>query len=217
MADTSLFDKIIRLRQRRNAPLILELDLTEGITDEAPADPLSALLTHRRNRLADVIEGLRRAQADGRVKALVAKVGGRRIGVARIQELRDVITQFRKSGKTTIAWAESFGEWGPGNLAYYLATAFDQIYLQPSGDLGLTGIALETTFYRGTLDKLGINYEVGKRHEYKNAVNVLTEHAFDEPHREAQQRLVESVTEQITRGIAERRGMSHADARGLIG
>ncbi len=216
MADTSLFDKIIRLRQRRNAPLILELDLTEGITDEPPADPLSALLTHRRNRLSDMIDGLRRAQADGRVQALVAKVGGRRIGVAKIQELRDVITQFRKSGKTTIAWAESFGDFGPGNLAYYLATAFDQIYLQPSGDLGLTGIALETTFYRGTLDKLGIDYEVAKRHEYKNAVNVLTEHAFDAPHREAQQRLVESVTEQITSGIAEHRGMSHADARGLI-
>ena len=216
MADTSLAEKIIRFRQRRGGPLILELDLTEGITDEPPADPLSALLAMRRNRLGDMVEALRRAKSDDRVKALVAKVGGRPIGMARIQELREAITEFREAGKTTIAWADSYGEFSPGNLPYYLATAFEQIYLQPSGDLGLTGIALQTTFYRGTLDKLGVEYELAKRYEYKNAVNVLTEHGFDAPHREAQQRLVESLTEQITEGIAERRGMSAADVRALI-
>jgi protease IV len=216
MADTSLAQMINKLRQRRTSPLILELDLTEGIADEPPADPISALLTHRRNRLGDVIDALRRAQSDDRVKALVVKLGGRRIGLARIQELRDAITEFRKAGKTTIAWAETFGEFAPGNLPYYLATAFEQIYLQPSGDVGLTGIALETMFYRGTLDKLGVDYELGKRHEYKNAVNVLTEQGFDEPHREAQQRLADSVTEQLTEGIAERRGLSAEAVRALI-
>jgi protease-4 len=216
MADTGLVQKINKLRQRRTSPLILELDLTEGIADDPPADPISALLTHRRNRLGDVIDALRRARTDDRVKALVVKVGGRRIGLARIQELRDAIAEFRKAGKTTIAWAETFGEFAPGNLPYYLATAFDQIYLQPSGDVGLTGIALETMFYRGTLDKLGVDYEVAKRHEYKNAVNVLTERGFDAPHREAQQRLVESITEQLTEAIADCRRISRAEIRNLI-
>ncbi len=216
MLDTNLAERIIRLRQRRNAPLILELDLSEGMADEPPPDPLSAFLTHRRNRLGDVIDALRKASADDRVKALVTKVGGRRIGLARIQELRDAISDFRRAGKTTIAWAESYGEFGPGNLPYYLATAFEQIYLQPSGDLGLTGVAMETTFVRGTLDKLGVEYELGKRHEYKNAVNVLTERGFDAPHKEAQQRLLESVTQQLAEGIADRRGISAADVRALI-
>ncbi len=216
MPDFSLADKIIMLRQRRCAPLILELDLSEGITDEPPADPLSALLTHRRNRLGDVIDTLRRASTDDRVRALVAKVGGRRIGLARIQELRDAISEFRQAGKTTIAWAESYGEFAPGNLPYYLATAFEQIYLQPSGDLGLTGVAIETMFVRGTFDKVGVDYELAKRHEYKNAVNVLTERGFDAPHKEAQQQLVDSVTTQLTEGIADRRGVSAADVRALI-
>jgi protease-4 len=216
MADISLADKITRLRQRRTAPLILELDLSDSLLDEPPADPLAMLLTMRRNRLADVVEGLRRARADDRVKALVAKVGGRRIGLARIQELRDAVIEFRKSGKITIAWAETFGEFAPGSLPYYLATAFEQIYLQPSGDLGLTGIALETTFYRGTLDKIGVDYEVGKRHEYKNAANALTERAFNEPHREAQQRLVSSIGEQLAESIAQQRGIPLAQVRELI-
>src|SRR5215510_9624932 len=83
MAEAMLQQKIVRMRQRRTAPLILELDLTEGLVEEPPSDPVSALLTMRRTRLADVLEGLRRARSDDRVKALVVKLGGRAIGPAR--------------------------------------------------------------------------------------------------------------------------------------
>src|SRR6516162_6521450 len=85
------------------------------------------------------------------------------------------LTEGRRSGKATVAWGETFGEFSPGNAAYYLATAFDRIWLQPSGDVGLTGLSLEQWFYRGALDKLGLEYEVGKRYEYKNAADRLTD------------------------------------------
>jgi protease-4 len=81
MVEVTFSDKLSRLRQRRTAPLILELDLTDGIAEESPADPVSAILT-RRPRLADVLDGLRRARSDPKVQALVVKVGGRRIGLA---------------------------------------------------------------------------------------------------------------------------------------
>src|SRR6516225_2083307 len=139
MVEATLSDKISRLRQRRSAPLILELDLTEGIAEEPPSDVVSAVLTMRRPRLADVLDGLRRARADDKVHALVVKIGGRRIGLARVQELHAAITEFRRSGKATVAWGETYGEFSPGNAAYYLATAFDRIWLQPSGDVALTG------------------------------------------------------------------------------
>ena len=61
-------------------------------------------------RLADTLEALRRAAHDDRVKILVVKVGGSRIGLARIQELRAAILDFRAAGKPAIAWAETFGE-----------------------------------------------------------------------------------------------------------
>ncbi len=204
------------LRQRRSAPLILELDLTEGLTEEPPADPLSALLTHRRNRLSEVIDALRRARGDERVKALVVKLGGRRIGFAKVQELRAAITAFREAGKLTVAWAESFGEFSPGNVPYYLATAFDRIWLQPSGDVGLTGISLESWFYRGMLDKLGVDYQLGKRYEYKSAANSFTERAFDAPQREMQQRIAASITHQLADAIGQRRGIDAAEVRKLI-
>ena len=216
MVNSMLTDRITRFRQRRTAPLILELDLTEGIAEEPPSDPLTALTTMRRPRLADVLDGLRRARSDDRVKALVAKVGGRPIGLAQVQELHAAIREFAGSGKLAVAWAETFGDFSPGNVPYYLATAFDRIYLQPSGDLGLTGISVQNWFYRGALDKLGVEFQVGARGEYKSAAERLTEHGFSGPAREALQRLAASIVEQLAGAIAQRLEIPAQDARALI-
>jgi protease-4 len=207
MADARLAAQLMHMRQRRTGPLILELDLTDGIAEGPPADPLSALLTMRRTRLQDLLDGLRRAADDDRVRALVVKVGGSRIGLARIQELRAAIGDFRRSGKLTVAWAESFGDFVRGNLPYYLATGFDRIYLQPSGTLGLTGVAVEQVFLHDALEKLGIGFESAKRYEYKSAPDQFTESGFTGPAREAAARLAESVTEQLAGAVAAGRGL----------
>jgi protease IV len=204
------------IRQRTTGPLILELDLTEGLAEGLPSDPVAAILAMRRTRLLDVLDGLKRASKDSRVRALVVKVGGSRIGLARIQELRGAITEFRQSGKLTVAWTESFGEFTRGNLPYYLATAFEKIYLQPTGTLGLTGIAVEQVFVHDALAKLGVDFQSGKRYEYKTAADALTETGFTEPARQTAQRLASSVAEQVAAGIAEGRGKSPEQARELL-
>ena len=208
--------QVIRLRQRRTAPLILELDLTDGLAEGPPQDPVSALLTMRRMRLLDTLEGLKRASRDDRVRALVVKVGGGRIGLAKIQELRAAVASFRESGKLTVAWAETFGDFVRGNLPYYLATAFDRIYLQPSGTLGLTGVAVEQVFVHDALAKIGVDFQSAKRYEYKTAADPLTERGFTGPAREAAQRLAESIAGQLTSAIAERRGKTEEQARELL-
>jgi len=216
MPESLIAEQLDRLRRQRTAPLILELDLTEGIAEEPPASPVAAVLTARRIRLADLLDGLHRASRDQRVKALVVKIGGRRIGLAMVQEIRRAVEEFRDAGKRTVAWAESYGEFSAGNVPYYLATAFDTIYLQPSGDLGLTGIALEHVFLRGALDHLGVDFQVAKRHEYKSAAEQFTERGFSGPAREATQRLATSITSQLVDAIAERRGIDPAQVRKLI-
>jgi protease-4 len=216
MADATLAGQFARLRQRRKAPLILELDLTQGVAEEPPSGPLSALLSLRKPRLPEVLDGLRRAREDERVKALVVKVGGQRIGLATIQELRDAVAGVRDAGKLTVAWAETFGEFSRGNLPYYLATAFGRIWLQPSGSLGLTGVSVEQWFFRSALDKIGIDVQASQRHEYKTAAHPLTERGFTAPAREASEHLAASVAGQLTGAIAERRGKSSGDARALL-
>src|SRR5712692_5687271 len=193
-----------KLARQRTAPLVLELDLTDGIIETRPPDPLSAVMTRHQPTITDLLAGLKTARADDRVKALVAKVGGKPIGLGVVQELREAVARFRAAGKPAWAWAETFGEFSAGNVPYYLATAFDTIYLQPSGDLGLTGLAVERVFLRGTLDKIGVAMEVGARHEYKSAAEQLTESGFSGPAREATERMAESVTSQLADAIAER-------------
>src|SRR3984957_14382001 len=217
MADAKLAGQIVRMRQRRTGPLILELDLTDGIADGPPQDPVAALLTMRRTRLPDLLDGLKRAAADDRVRALVVKVGGSRIGLAKVQELRDAVLDFRQSGKLAVAWSESFGDFVRGNGPYHLATGFDRIYLQPSGTVGLTGIAVEQVFLHGALERLGIDFQSAKRDEYQTAADRLTETGFTARAGEAAARLAESVTEQLAAAIAAGRGLTVEQSRALLG
>ena len=187
--------------------LILEMDFGRGLVEHVPEDPIALALALRRKPITvrQAVEALERAAADPRVLGLVAKADAAPLGLAVIQELRDAVATFAAADKFTVAYAESFGEFGPGNGAYYLATAFDDIYLQPSGDIGLTGLIYESPFIRGALDKLHIQPRMAQRHEYKNAANMFTEKGFTAAHRQAMESLMNAQFHQMVEGIAQRR------------
>jgi len=203
---------------RKSIPdrVILEVDFEKPLVEYVPQDPVAQALMRKVTTVRDVVEALERASEDERVTGLVARVGAAPMGLAVIQELRDAVGKFGKSGKFTVAYAETFGEVGPGNGAYYLATAFDEIYLQPSGDLGLTGLMYQSPFVRGTLDKLHINPRIDHREEFKNAKNIFTETEFTEPHRQAMQKVMDSHFSQIVQGIVEAREVSEEQLLKLI-
>jgi protease-4 len=213
---TSVVDLLKDARDRRNAPLVLEIDLNDGVIEGQPGDPIGALLSMRRTHMRDILDGLRRARTDPRVKALIVKIGGARIGLAMAQELRDAVRAFRDSGRLTVAWAESFGETSRGTVPYYLATAFERICLQPSGDLALTGLAIEEPFFNEALGKLGVTPRFAKRHEYKTAANTFMERAYTPEHEEMSSRLLASASGQIVAGIAQGRGLPEDHVRRLI-
>ncbi len=198
------------------APLVLELDITEGLVETPPTDPISAALSQRKPRLQDVIDGLSHASSDPHVVALVVKVGGDKISLTQAQELHGAISAFRASGKHTVAWAETFGEFGVGNVPYVLAVACGRICLQPSGDVGLTGIGMEESFLHGALDKAGVTPELGQRHEYKTAANTYLQDGYTDAHREMSERLVGSLSEQVVTTVAVGRDLSEQRVRELI-
>ena len=146
---------------------VLTLDLSAGVIETQPDNPLARVSLRETLVLREAVAALEAAGHDPRVKGLFAHVGRGDLGLAQIQELRDAVFAFRARGKFAIAFAESFGEAGNGTLHYYLANAFEQIWLQPSGDLDLTGVYLESPYLRGALDRLGIEPRVGQRGEYK--------------------------------------------------
>ena len=198
--------------------VVLEVNLERRLIEYVPQDPFAQafLLTEKPLTLRDLTDGLRRAAADERVVGIVARVGAAPMGLATIQEVRDAVGAFAASGKFTIAFSESFGEFGPGTGAYYLASAFDEIYLQPSGDLGLTGIAYESPFLRGTFDKLRIEPRFLQREEYKNFADMFLRREYSDAHRQAMEGLMASQFDQIVRGIGISRDMSATETSSLM-
>ena len=194
---------------------VLEADFEQGLVEDVPEDAIAQVLFTKPSTVRDVVEALEKASDDPRVSGLVARVGVAGLGLAQVQEIRDAVIAFRAKGKFARAYGETFGEFGPGNSAYYLATAFDEIDLQPSGDIGFTGLIAESPFIRGTLEKLGVTPRMDHRYEYKNAMNMYTERKYTEPHREAMKRLMDSWFGQIVRGIAKARKLSEEEVRAL--
>ena len=196
--------------------IILSVDLTHELAEGAHEDRLLRLFVGGEATLRDVLDAIEMASGDPRVKGLVARVGEDGLGLGKIQELRDAIAAFRAKGKFALAFADSFGEFGPGTRPYYLATAFDEIWLQPMGNVGLIGLYAEVPFFKGTLDLLGIATQFDHREEFKTAMNSLTETKMTPPHREEVDALLASVSGQIIHGIADARKLSEADVRGAI-
>jgi len=192
---------------------ILEVNFECGLIEYIPDEPVAKAMLGGKSRVHDIVSALEKASEDDRVVGLIAHIGVGNMGLAEIQEIRDALKNFRGHGKTAIAYAETIGEWGPANGAYYLSTAFDKIYLQPVGEVCLTGLISENPFIRGTLEKMGIVPRMGQRYEYKNAANMITEKKFTEAHREAVWKYTESRFNQIVNGIAEGRQLSEDSIR----
>lgn len=203
-------------RQHVPDSVVLEMDLGRGLVEYLPADPVASLMFEKAHTTRDVVDALERAAHDERVVGLLARISPARLGLAQIQEIRDAVHRFRAQGKPALAYAESLGGVGPGNGVYYLATAFDEIHIQPSGGVGLTGLMVESTFFQGTLEKLGIEPRIGSRGKYKNAVNIYTQRKYTPPHKEAVQRVMDSQFGQLVDGIAQARGLDQDRVRALI-
>jgi protease-4 len=190
--------------------MVLALDLRAALDEVPPPAPLAALEAPRAPTLADTVLALDQASRDPRVAGLIAQFSGDGPGLAQSQELRAAIARLRDQGKFAIAHADSFGEFGPGTVSYYLASAFEEIHLQPHGALGLTGIVLESPLLRGLLDKLGVEPSGDKRGPYKTAADMFIEREITPQHRESLDWLADSLDEQIRSGLAEGRGLDRA-------
>lgn len=202
--------------RRRRAGLVLAVDLSRPVVEGATGSPLSRVGGVRRPKLRQLVDTIADAADDRRVRALLVRVDRPAESWAHAEELRAAVARFRESGKPAIAHAQSFGEVGDGTLAYYVATAFSEIHLQPSGDVGLLGSASEVPFVADLLDKLDVLAEVDHRHEYKSAADLLTQREFTPAHREAVDRIVASHHEQLVAAIAAGRHVSEARAAELV-
>ena len=189
---------------------ILEVDLQSVPPETAGFDPVRFVTgAGRPLTLRDAVDAIHRAAKDDRVAGMVARVQLSSAPPAAVQELREAVLAFT-SAKPSLAWAETY----PGTLSYYLASAFGEVWMQPSGTVGLIGFATNALFLRDALDKAGVEAQFVARGEYKSAANLFTESHYTDAHREADSRLIESLHTQVWQAITESR---RVDAQVLDG
>ena len=158
------------------------------------------------------VDSLRKAKRDPRITSVLLMPSPLQLPFwGKVQELRDAVIDFRKSGKTVIAYLE-YG----GDREYYLASAADRVFLLPSSPLDLTGVASYEIFLRGTLDKIGAYPDFLRIGAYKTAPNQLTEKSMTPAHREMAESLNRDMYSQLVRGIADARHKTEVEVRQLL-
>jgi protease-4 len=195
--------------------VLLEVDFTAGLAEGPAADPFALAFGGGSPTVLDTVAALDRAAKDERVVGLVARVGSGIGGVASVQELRAALARFRASGKPALAFAESFAFGPSGTVNYYLASAFDEIYLQPIGNLNFAGLAANMMFLRGTLDKLEVVAQVDGREEYKSAKNQYTEKQMTPADEEAFRAVLQSQFGAVVADVARDRELAEDEVRKL--
>ncbi len=158
-----------------------------------------------------LIEALRKAKVDRRVTGVIIRPTGTAALWAKVQEVRDAITDFRSSGKPVVAYLEQGGE-----QEFYLASAADKVFLMPTASLDLTGVATYELFLRGTLDKIGAYPDALHIGEFKTASNIYTEKTYTPSHREMAESLNRDLYEQLVQGLAQARHKTEDEIRALI-
>jgi len=131
------------------------------------------------------------------------RLGGLRVGWARLAELRDALLGIRSAGKPVIVYFSS----SPSDGGYYLASAADWIVSPPISLIGLDGLRSEATFYKGTMDKLGIEFDFERIGDYKSAPEQYSQTSMSDPARENRQVILDDIFAELTGKIAEGRGM----------
>src|SRR4029079_15454181 len=192
---------------------VLVLKLSGDLPDFVPEEPMAKLLGFpQQQSFSSIMTQLRKAKVDNRISGVMLDIAFPQLGWGQAEELRDAVKEFRSSGKPVYAYME-IGT----NREYYLATSADKIFLPPPGDLYVNGLAAEAMFYKGSLDKLGVETDVIQiREKYKNAPDQYTKKEMGQGQREVINAVIGEYYGRMTNAIVESRKKNAAEIDSLI-
>lgn len=164
---------------------VLELDLRNGLSDQEPQNPF-ALFGGGGHSVISVIEKLKAAEKDDKVKGVFVRLPEGGMAPAAADELRQAFLRFRASGKPMMAHSQGLYPSGAVTSTYMLAAATGDVWMQPGAAFQATGMAVEDMFFKRAFDKYGVKADFEQRKEYKNAVNPYLHDDYTPAHKEAQ-------------------------------
>lgn len=178
---------------------VLVVDLDGKLGDLPVEESFVDAFNDNQKTLKSFIDAIYVAKDDPRIQGIYAKYSGGSYTLTQIQEIRRAIKDFKESGKFTYVYATSYN----GGLgAYYLVSAFDEIWMQPMGTLSIPGLNAEMPFFRDALDYIGVKPQFFQRKEYKSAYESFSNSEISDANREAVTALINDITDVVSSDIA---------------
>ena len=194
---------------------ILHLTFDEPIKDRGNDNPFAnfsfgSMEGGKQVGLNDILDNIAKAAADEHIDGIFLDVTSVPSGIATIEEIRNELIEFKKSGKFIYAYSEGFTQ-----PSYYLATAADKIYLHPTGMAELKGLRSEVLFFKGTLDKIGVEPQVFRHGKFKSAVEPFIQDKLSDANREQIRSYIGSIWNHLVDGIAKERKITPAQVQDI--
>ncbi len=204
-------DKEVKLEKNS----VLHLTFDEPIKDRGNDNPFAnfnfgSMSGGKQIGLNDILDNIAKAAADENITGIFLDVTSVPSGIATIEEIRNELIEFKKSGKFIYAYSEGFTQ-----PSYYLATAADKIYLHPTGMAELKGLRSEVLFFKGTLDKIGVEPQVFRHGKFKSAVEPFIQDKLSDANREQIRSYIGSIWNHLVEGIAKERKITTAQVQDI--
>lgn len=184
----------------KNSVLVMNLS---GSMEEQAGDNILEMLTGQSTDavgLSETLSAIRKAKENDNVKGIYIEAGLLSADYAQLQEIRNALLDFRKSGKWIVAYGDTYTQG-----TYYLASAASKIYLNPQGMIDWAGIGAQPIFVKDLLDKFGIKMQVLKVGKYKSATETFTEDKMSEPSRQQTQAYIDGLWQNMLKAVSESR------------
>ncbi len=196
---------------------VLKIEFKDPVLDRTSENPFSDIdllnsSTEGSVEFKDILDNIEKAKNDDKIKGIYLNFSSVNAGFSQIEEIRNKLFDFKESGKFIYSYADSYSQ-----SAYYLASVSDKIALNPEGIIELKGLSAEIMFYKGLMDKLGIEAQIIRHGKFKGAVEPFMYNQMSNENREQIEKLLNSISDYMIDGIAtEREGVTSEEIHKMI-
>ncbi|OFX50905.1 MAG: signal peptide peptidase SppA [Bacteroidetes bacterium GWA2_30_7] len=208
---SSVNDKPVAVKENS----ILKITLDNEIVDRATDNPLQnfdfmSMKSNQKLGLYDILKDIKKAKTDSNIKGIYLELSEISAGIATVEEIRTALLAFKESGKFIISYSDFYSQ-----KAYYLASAADKVYVNPQGLVEFKGLGAELMFFKGTLEKLGVEPQIIRHGKFKSAIEPFILDKMSPANREQTITYMKSIWDNIVAGISETRKITSTELNNL--
>ena len=184
---------------------VFVLNLSGTISEQGSENPLSMFTGDNslNSGLNDILSSIKKAKANDDIKGIYIEAGALAANYATLQEIRNALADFRKSGKWIVAYGDFYTQG-----AYYVASVANKVYINPKGIVDWHGIGAQTMFYKDFMAKFGVKWEVVKVGTFKSATETFTEEKMSDANRLQTQTFIDGTWRNVCAAVSKSRGIS---------